>query len=352
MKSDERELEPDECEVNLLEPDFDIKKETIDLFAAKIDMESFISLLGNDQATILNSLQTLAGNGEIVKAQKEEINNLYDALDKLKDENHTLTNKLDVKRDIIDDLENVLDKKDDEVKQVKEDLAIKDKEFDTLEKFVNERIIEINYLRENNTSLAKQVGEAIQLENKSEIQTKVIKELKDQRLEKSVELSEILKDIEKLQNENIEKELLLKNVSTEKQNLEEKLKISEVKQQQLEELKASNVEVLENIAEKNEEQNETLSEELDNIDLVNPFHCELCNNKFGTRSTLRAHIRNMHEENAMQHWMMKYLQAEKEISKIKFNILSKIHILKENESKYKISCRCRGWCGINHMKHG
>ena len=148
MKSDERELEPDECEVNLLEPDFDIKKETIDLFAAKIDMESFISLLGNDQATILNSLQTLAGNGEIVKAQKEEINNLYDALDKLKDENHTLTNKLDVKRDIIDDLENVLDKKDDEVKQVKEDLAIKDKEFDTLEKFVNERIIEINYLRE------------------------------------------------------------------------------------------------------------------------------------------------------------------------------------------------------------
>ena len=54
-----------------------------------------------------------------------------------------MTNKLDVKRGIIDDLENILDKKDDEVKQVKED-----KEFDTLEEFVKERIIEINYLRE------------------------------------------------------------------------------------------------------------------------------------------------------------------------------------------------------------
>ena len=49
---------------------------------------------------------------------------------------------------------------------------------------------------------------------------------------------------------------------------------------------------------------------------------------------------------------MKYLQAEKEVSIIKFNIISKIHILKENEAKSKLSCRCRGWCGINHLKYG
>ena len=51
-------------------------------------------------------------------------------------------------------------------------------------------------------------------------------------MEKSIELSEILKDIEKLQNENIEKEVLLKNVTTEKKDLEEKLKTAEGKQQQ------------------------------------------------------------------------------------------------------------------------
>ena len=49
---------------------------------------------------------------------------------------------------------------------------------------------------------------------------------------------------------------------------------------------------------------------------------------------------------------MKYIQAEKEVSIIKFNIPSKIHILIENEDKSKLSCRCRGWCGINHLKFG
>ena len=51
------------------------------------EMESLTSLFGNDQETIVNSLKTSAENGERIKAQKNKINQLYDELDKFKEEN-------------------------------------------------------------------------------------------------------------------------------------------------------------------------------------------------------------------------------------------------------------------------
>ena len=47
----------------------------------------------------------------------------------------------------------------------------------------------------------------------------------------------------------------------------------------------------------------------------------------------------------------KLSQLEKQNSEQKISLVSKILNLKEKEFDEKQTCRCRGWCAINHQKH-
>ena len=48
---------------------------------------------------------------------------------------------------------------------------------------------------------------------------------------------------------------------------------------------------------------------------------------------------------------MKVKEMEVKIGKQRLELVTKLFHLKENETKVQLTCRCRGWCGINHIKH-
>ena len=69
-------------------------------------MESLIkSMLGKDEGHVLETLQSLIKNGEKCYALEEEMEDFKSELERAKEENHYLNNKLENKRDIIDDME-------------------------------------------------------------------------------------------------------------------------------------------------------------------------------------------------------------------------------------------------------
>ena len=69
-------------------------------------MDYLLSLIGKDEATIVDAIKDLAANSEKVKAQEIEIKELFNTIDDNKEEVHFLKNKLDQKYDFIEDLEN------------------------------------------------------------------------------------------------------------------------------------------------------------------------------------------------------------------------------------------------------
>ena len=67
------------------------------------------SLLGKNEAHVLTKMQSLVEKAERFDVQKEDIDNLKNDIEKLREENYYLKNKLDTKRDIIEDMESDLD---------------------------------------------------------------------------------------------------------------------------------------------------------------------------------------------------------------------------------------------------
>ena len=68
-------------------------------------MDYLLSLVGQDQDTIVEAIKDLAENKERVMKQENEINDLQSELEEHKEEIHYLKNKLDQKYDTIEDLE-------------------------------------------------------------------------------------------------------------------------------------------------------------------------------------------------------------------------------------------------------
>ena len=73
-------------------------------------MDYLLSLVGKDQDTITEAIKELAENGQKVRFQEQELDDLKNELDEAKELIHHLTNKIDHKYDVIDDLEHDLDK--------------------------------------------------------------------------------------------------------------------------------------------------------------------------------------------------------------------------------------------------
>jgi hypothetical protein len=49
---------------------------------------------------------------------------------------------------------------------------------------------------------------------------------------------------------------------------------------------------------------------------------------------------------------LRLFQIGKQISDQKLDIAHKIYNLREKEFFKSQTCKCRGWCAINHTKHG
>ena len=295
-----------------------------------VKMESLLSLVGKDHDTIVEALEGLAKNGEKVKIQEDEIKQLNGDIEEHKEEVHYLRNKLDMKRDIIDDLEHELERKDVEVNELRKALELKEKEFEDLEKFVTARVEEINILRENNQSMVNQIAENIEIEKKLDIQEMALKDfkeqLKDNEKENNILIEDrvsILKEVEKLRNENEVKESLLKSLDEECKDLKEKLGELEKERKEF-------------------ESNETT------VKMLRKFKCDECHYEFESLRDLKIHQKNKYE---VLHWKRKLSNWEMNLNDQKMNLVTEILKIKEKEFAEKQTCSCRGWCGINHQKH-
>ena len=82
-------------------------------------------------------------------------------------------------RNMNEDLETECVKKEEKINILNKHLKEKENEFVSLQMFVKERNDEINQLRENNYSLANQVGGNLHLENKVQVQHNLIQELRN-----------------------------------------------------------------------------------------------------------------------------------------------------------------------------
>ena len=157
----------------------------------------------------------------------------------------------------------------------------RDETTNKLDDVFKERTSEIDLLRNNCESLAKQVGKELVLEQKVDIQNKVIKELKQNlanaeessKDDSKNEIEKLVHDISNLELENEKKVKMLKDVHEEKKTLEEKLEGFA-------------------LMERNLNENNSLEQELS---LAEKFKCTVCDDKFATRNEMKVHIKNIHE---------------------------------------------------------
>jgi hypothetical protein len=87
-------------------------------------------------------------------------------------------------------------------------------------------------------------------------------------------------------------------------------------------------------------------------DVSRTFDCEECGEQFGNVSDLKCHKKKVHRVKAqiiaLQH---RLLEMGQQISDQKLNMIQNLSKLKGTEFIEKQTCRCTGWCGINHQKH-
>ena len=293
-------------------------------------MDYLLSLVDKDQDTIVDAIKDLAANAEKVKSQENEINDLRSELEKDKEEKHYLKNKLDQKYDIIEDMENELDQIERKYKETKNKLELKEMDLKRLEMLIIEQVEEINILRDNNQSMVVQISENVRMEHKINVQSKVIKELKEKQNERNEdqrneeEIVQLVKEIENLKDINEEKEIKLENVSNECESV--KAKLAKLEKRIFE-----------------EKEHVTLDEEIRSIS-----KCEECDAVFASLGDMKKHLRSIdgvkRKRSALQ---VKLYEIEKKIADQKLDLSLKISNLKEKEE----TCKCVGWCAINHIKH-
>ena len=296
-------------------------------------MDYLMSLVGKDQDTITEAIKELAENADKVKAQEKEISDMHSELDKAKENIHFLKNKLDQKYDVIEDLEHDLDQIEEKSRMTKKELESKQNEFEQLENFTSERLEEIEILRDNNQSMISQISENVRMENKINIQDKIIKELKDKLKEtdefqnQQEEVKKLFDDIEHLKEINELKEVQLKEFVKENELLKLKLTSIEMEKRRL-----------------SQEHEPRAGENL---------KCGECDIMFENPVSLKCHMESVHKgrDTKLMKTKLRLHEIERNILEQKLKLTKKIYKLKEYESNRRETCSCQGWCGINHTKH-
>ena len=302
-------------------------------------MDYLLSLVGKDEATIVDAIKDLAANSEKVKAQDIEINELSNQIDENKEEIHFLKNKLDKKYDLIEDIENELENVERKLREAQEKVKIKETEFSNLTMLITDQVEEINILRDNNQSMVGQISENIQMENTIKHQNELLRDLKQKLALGTVENDAHKKaKMDDEENLKLQKEIKeLQNINAEKaKELEKLANGNKVLEAKLEELESGIV-----------EGRNSLAQELKDVE-KRGFICEECKYTFELKSELKLHMRNMHE---LALWKSKLLEIETQNSRLKYKLSLDLFRIKEIEEEDKESCSCRGFCAISHSKH-
>ena len=99
------------------------------------------------------------------------------------------------------------------------------------------------------------------------------------------------------------------------------------------------------------EESMSIDEELA-TDVETSSNCDECSEEFGNVGKLRIHKEKKHGVQVqILSLQQRLLMLGKQISDQKLVIAKKISKLKETEFIEKQTCRCTGWCRINHQKH-
>jgi chromosome segregation ATPase len=307
-------------------------------------MESLVkSLLGKGQEHVYETMQTVIENAEKKENLEIQLEEAKLILKNVQEENEQNKKKI---RDLKSNIENVkdtneelveeLEKREAEIRHLKSCVKNRDDIADSLDEVFNKRTDEINELKSNFESLASQVGKELVLEKKLSIQHGVIKELKENlRVETSsqVELAEdidkLVHDIKELENRNDEKAESLEKVLIEKDMLLERLQL----------LEERNKELLVNV----QKENLSLAKELS---LECTFKCKFCEDNFVTGNEVKVHERRNHENHFKVEMLRKLSCLEKVVAEQKYDFLSKVLALKEQEKAY--NCTCKRVCNIKH----
>ena len=262
---------------------------------------------------------------EIVETQKEEIENMKTDLERFKEENYYIKNKLDYKRDIIEDMESELEKFEKEGKE-KDDLLGYQKNV-----IVNkDRMIStVNEIRQENEEKCSKLENELSIQNTVMNELKLELELKNGYINQQAEVQKLVDDIEHLKMTNEEKENEVKTISKENDTLRAEL---------------ANL--------KNETRESLSLDEALEVNLKRLFKCKKCGEEFGCDGDLKSHMENDHGRiNNILQMKLKLREFENLISDQKLELVIKISNLKEKENAEKETCRCRGWCAISHKKH-
>ena len=291
-------------------------------------MDYLLSLVGQDQDTIVEAIKDLAENKERVMKQEKEINDLQSELEEHKEEIHYLKNKLDQKYDTIEDLEHDLDQMDDKLKDARKEANEKD-DLLTYQKNVRknqERMIsDLNEMRQESEEKCSK------LEHQINDQDKVIVELKDELKEKNEfqyqheELIKLLDDIKHLKDTNDEKEVQLEEVSKENETLKDKLNSIQLDQESL-----------------------SFKDEL-GFQLEEIYKCEECDKEFESQANLKVHTKSFHQ--AKTNALLRLNKIRRQVLEQKLDVTNKISSLREKEFLEQQTCKCTGWCAISHTKH-
>jgi methyl-accepting chemotaxis protein len=316
-------------------------------------MESLVqSMLGKGQEHVLETMKTLIEDAARVNDMEVDLTEIKYKLDRLEDENQQhkkvirdLKNDLGHEKDANEELEDELEGKEKEIKHLENCVKNRDDITNKLDDMFKEKTDEIRNLRENCDSLAKQVGKELLLENKLEIQNKVIKALKVnlKEVEETAkfspvkDLEKLMSEIEHLEKENAAKVKQLDDVQTENEIFKEKLQF----------LQETNIE-LTKISEKTES-NISLSEELSMVcKLGNTFECIDCEKDFKTNEDLASHVDFEHESWKKKEMKDQLGQFEIQINLQKLKLTEDMLELNIRESYEKEICRCKGKCKIIH----
>jgi hypothetical protein len=286
--------------------------------------------------------------GSVIREKEKEVKDLEESLqcqmDQTNKKEHCISKfKDDLKneKDINVELEEEQERIDGEAKNLQSCLKNKDEIIIRLDAVNKEQMDEIENSKENCERLAKT---KIILEKKMKIANEVIKELNEklsiaETLEapSSEEIVHLMLEIEHLQNDISEKEKLINDVDNENAFLSEELKKA----------RDTPIKVLDDLQ---IEETVSLGEELGNDYVAKSFECKFCSKMFETRNKLKLHKRKMNSKAlAMK---LRLYELGQQISDQKLDISLKISSLKEKEFIEKQTCQCRGWCAINHQKHG
>ena len=259
------------------------------------------------------------------KQHEEDANDGYDMLQRVRERERIL-------RIQFEENKVQLEKKDTEIKEFLDEKALAERLNGANEKKKNISDKVIKDLQGNNKNLMRQAEENLKVvEMKEDIHHKEVEELLEE-----------IKEIKKINDEKEEQLFSLKNESDQL-----KVKLKEIEEENLDyaskiaEVRKSEVDGLGVTA-------KSLEEELEECQLVGKFACKYCDERKGSRSDLKQHIKNVHTNDAL----LELANMEQKLFYQTQNFTSSVNVVMKREiSRLKEPCVCKRFCVTNHLKH-